>query len=125
MNSLAKGIIFSAYNTNHFAGLQQIIITETDTHGVRYLDAALTPGFWLMQTFQIKHFARSDKPPFPERSKCLWDEWPPSPFPIPPDGFCQASVSSATSLSYPGCKHAPTHMGCIFMLLFFTALSLK
>lgn len=42
---------FSAYSTDHFVGLQQLIVVGTSTHGVHYLDPASMPAFWLMQTF--------------------------------------------------------------------------
>lgn len=57
-SAVAKAVLFRAYGTGHFAGLQQLMLIGTDTHGVRYLDPAFTPAFWLMLTFRIKEFCQ-------------------------------------------------------------------
>lgn len=66
-----------------------------------YLDLVLTLAFWLMQTFHIKHLARSDKPPSQGVSDVYRDLWPLALFSAPPGCLCQACISLAPLLPLP------------------------
>lgn len=83
----------SAYSTDHFVGLQQLIVVGTTTHGVHYLDPASMPAFWLMQTFPNRRFHQKWQSSFPERIRYLQGWMASCLFPIPPDLCCQVSVT--------------------------------